>query len=164
MVAIKKLLVSIILSTLFLNVSAQTTDSLLTNFKNSIVKHLSYPPELIHRCTATSTILKISVDAKGEVIDMNLSDSADPLFVIEWLSKLKAMDTASLKKYIKLKGIKNANVLLPICYTFKSNTCNTVNIDPDNAIHLYEFEKKNLTGASYLLPLLNFSLKLRVSH
>jgi hypothetical protein len=95
---------------------------------------------------------------------MNLSDSADPLFVIEWLSKLKAMDTASLKKYIKLKGIKNANVLLPIIYTFKSNTCNTVNIDPDNAIHLYEFEKKNLTGASYLLPLLNFSLKLRVSH
>lgn len=80
---------------------AQTTDSLLSDFNNSFIRQFNYPNELVNNCVATQTVLKIEIAANGTISSMKLSDSADPLFLIEWLAKSPQMDISSLKKYIK---------------------------------------------------------------
>lgn len=157
---VKRIFLLVLLSTLSISVSAQNADSLLLdNFKQSVIKRFDYPNELVKRCSGTSVVLKINVNAKGDVVDMKLSDSADPFFVIEWLSKEKEMDVISLKRYIKSRLIVNTNVLLPISYMFKSNICGLSLIDPYALQHLYQFEKKQLTGSTYLLSPLNFEFR-----
>ncbi len=163
-VIIKKLVGLICFAIVSGNALAQTTDSLLTDFGNSITKKLIYPSELITRCAPTFTILKIRVDNQGEIADMKLSDSADPLFVVEWLSKIKTINKGPLKKYIKQHTISNTTVLLPINYTFSIKSCSTMNIDQNSNLRLFKFEEKPVKGVYYMLPPLNLSMKFSVSY
>ncbi|MFA6247343.1 MAG: hypothetical protein WC615_10410 [Mucilaginibacter sp.] len=116
---VKNIFLLVLLSTLSISVSAQNADSLLLeNFKQSVIKRFDYPNELVNRCSGTSVILKINVNAKGEVVDMKLSDSADPFFVIEWLSKEKEMNVISLKRYISPLWVLSptSRHVLRLCY------------------------------------------------
>jgi len=146
------------------NIFAQNADSLLNDFGNSILKKMHYPNELVSRCTPTFTVLKITVDKEGEIANMQLSDSADPLFVVEWLSKKKLIDLSSLKKYIKKYSIASTEVLLPINYTFSNRSCSTMNIDQANCLRLFLFENSPAKGNFYVLPPLNLFRKITMSY
>ena|ERR1700744_974531 len=163
-VIIKKIVAAVCFVIISGNALAQTTDSLLTDFGNSITKKLVYPNELITRCEPTFAILKMRVDNQGEIVDMKLSDSANPLFVVEWLSKIKNINTGPLKKYIKQYAISNTTVLLPINYTFSTKSCSIMNIDQNSNLRLFLFEGNPVKGVYYMLPPVNLSMKFSVSY
>lgn len=163
-VPIRKIFLSVCLLVLSGSAFAQSADSLLNNFGNSILKKMPYPPELVNSCTPTFTILKITVNKSGEIANTQLSDSADPLFVIEWLSKKKFIDFSALKKYINRRSISSAEVLLPINYTFSNKACDTMNVEQNNCAKLFLFENKSAIGNFYVLPSLNLFLKVTVSY
>ena len=158
------LFVSIVCSITITSASAQNADSLLSNFKNSAIRRINYPEGLIKRCIATTTLLKIKTNDHAEIVDMKLSDSADPLFIIEWLSALRDIDTLSLKKFIKLKSLANMEIIMPVSYSFTSSNCTPANVAPEASSQIFYFEKAKATGHYYLLSDLDCKLKIRVDH
>jgi len=98
-------------------------EALLNKFVNSVATNISYPSDLVTLCKPTYTFMKISIDNECKVDQMLISDSADKLLTLEFLSKQKNFDKVSLEQYLKNNDMKNTNIIIPLLFTFDRYTC-----------------------------------------
>ncbi|EHQ25540.1 hypothetical protein Mucpa_1380 [Mucilaginibacter paludis DSM 18603] len=94
-------------------------------FVNSFPWIVSYPMELVRKCIPVNCLIKVRVDSAKNVVDMQLSDSADSLIVAEFEGKKHELSINLLEKYIKAKysGSTCTIFLIPFTYTLLQMRC-----------------------------------------
>lgn len=139
---------------------SQTSNPYLQKFSNSFIEKINYPKVLADNCIPTYTILHIRIDKKGLVSKMEVSDSADTLLKKE--IQTKNLNLIALNQYCKSKGLKNASLLIPVCFIIISNACQTKGIDMDTLQHQMSFNGKQLEGKFMMLPLIKDEVVINV--
>jgi len=129
--------------------------TMLDKFENSVARTIIYPGDLITACIPTYAVIKVSVNRQCKVDRMEISDSAEKLFVLEFLSKQKDFDKVALERYLKDNNLKNIDLIIPIMYTFNNNTCRDASVPIETLTHLTDFFKTSYTNkpAMFLKPI-----------
>lgn len=141
------------LSLLCIKGYAQSADSLIRRFHKSIQNNVHYSDTLEIDCVSTYTILKAEVTEAGEVVNLMLSDSADPRFNLAFITQLSKFDVAALKAYAKMKKLKNIVLLMPISYSVITGSCRPFLLTSavDNS---FFFNKEEFRSQAVILPTL----------
>ncbi len=92
-------------------------------FIGSFLKNFHYPEELRSSCIPTMTNLIVQVNKDGTIGDMMLSDSADPLFRVEFTRMKHQLDSAALKRIAYNRKLKGQAFLVPVFYLFETEYC-----------------------------------------
>ncbi len=150
----KNLALAILLLTNLVS-AAQTSDSLINEFQWSIRKNLQYPNLLKENCISTFTVLKAEIDGNGKVKDIILSDSADPLFNMEFVFIVKKLNTGALEKLALKRKLTSATLLMPIYISIVSEKCARTSIDPDRMSKAFQFNKEDFRTSAIMLPILS---------
>jgi hypothetical protein len=134
------------------NCLSQTTDSLIRSFDLSFSKQINYPYTLSKNCIPTITILKIDINQDSHITAMKLSDSADPLFNIEFIKVIPGLDAKSIEKYAKIKGLKNTYILIPVYYSFTNDHCQFPASRISSLVKLMKFNGEDFRDKTIILP------------
>lgn len=115
----------LIMLTFFANikVTAQLDDSNLKKFTNSIFIYFQYPDQLRKNCIPTVTLLKINLDQSGKIVNMDVSDSADILFKLNFQIASGKFDKKSLEVFAEKFSLKNTAILIPYFNHLSSKNC-----------------------------------------
>jgi len=119
-------------------------DSFVLSFRSKI----GYPTTLIKNCTSTACLIKVQVDDSKNVINMELSDSADSLLVIEFKHDKMGLNLKSLESYLKSKysNEKQITFLIPLSYGIRSTQCPIPSVSIQRLNNYEKFNGNYLTG------------------
>jgi len=132
-------------------------DSLLKVFENDIYGGI-YEPNPSAHFTAQMTFLKIEINAKGKITDINFSDNADPSLVKSFKNRPRYNDDyINLELYAQSKSYKAISLLIPVIYWVRYETIGTTT-EKQNA-SIMQFDKKNFIGKAIVLPSLDIGMR-----
>ncbi len=125
-------------------------NNLINKFKKSVQQSLANR-DFNSKCyMSTFTVLKIDIDNRGEIKDLNFSDNVDTLFSKSFfLRHTYKNERAILTQYIKLNAYKNISVLIPINYEPFNDVHR--NLYYDSMESFLRFNKKDFTGKAVML-------------
>ena len=127
----------------------------INQFRN-IVYNTIYAPEFRSQVFMPSfTVLKIDINALGNITDIRFSDSADTLFVKQYkLRKSTPSDEkALLEQYAKYNSYKDVSIIIPVNY--EPNYDSKRSFYYDHMEVLMQFNKKYFTGKAIILAPIN---------
>jgi hypothetical protein len=122
-------------------------------FARSFSSIIDYPIELIRNCMPVFCLIKVQVDSAKNILDMKLSDSADPTMIKEFNNHKHSLDIKLLKNYLDIEYANNSctTYLIPLSYGLRQMPCpqQSVSISVLNAC--FKFDGKYADGNVILL-------------
>lgn len=103
--------------------NAQSDDSQLNKFLTSIAIYFQYPEQLRKNCIPTIALMKINLDKKGKIDHMDVSDSADMLFKLNFQTASSKFDKKSLEAFAAKFSLTNTSILIPYFNHLSSKMC-----------------------------------------
>jgi len=127
-------------------------------FDRNFSSTINYPVELVRNCTVTACLLMVQVDSVKNVIEMNLSDSADSLLNVEFKRHKHSLNTKLLENYLKTEYANNNcnTYLIPLSYGFHQMSCPSQNITITLLDNYLKFESKYINGNVIFLKPIGF--------
>ena len=136
----------------------QGNEAYLEKFADSYRFRVGYPSKLIENCIPTAAMLKIVVGDKSEVVEMALSDSADPALQKAFLSAKSRLDLKSLNAYLKLEKIKSSTIFFPVYVSLTNVACVMKSVELDVLKKLFSFGNSNFAGELRLMKPIDIHL------
>lgn len=122
-------------------------------FISSFTSNIPFPAELMRNCVPAFCLIKINVDSVMNIADIQLSDSADSLLVVEFNKHKNDLDLKPLERYLKtVHKIDNGNIyLIPFSYKMLTVNCNSQAVDISTLYNYNKFNGKFVLGKVVLL-------------
>ncbi len=107
-----------------------------------------YPGELMRNRKPTVCLIKIEVDAEKNVLNMDLSDSADSVLKVEFNKHRSELDTKPLISYLKAEYNKNSctTYMVPLSFAMYHVQVPVQNIAIKSLYNYFKFNGKDLNG------------------
>lgn len=117
-------------------------------FTQSFVSTVDYPVDMIRNCIPTVCLVKIQTDSSRNVLDMQLSDSADSLLNVEFKHSKQKLNVILIKKYLKAEyGKADCNTyIIPLSYSLHQMPCPAMSINITTLYKYSKFDGKFLNG------------------
>lgn len=119
------IIILLMITLLSVKVKAQLLDPNLKKFSESIIINFNYPEQLRQNCIPTTALIKVVIDNIGTITNMDVSDSADMLFKINFQSSRSKFDIKSLKLFLDKYHLKKTTILIPYFIHLSSKNCPT---------------------------------------
>ncbi len=133
--------------------SQSLADSLLIKkFEDSFTFRIIHPVKLYAKCVPVMCMLKIDINANAKVATMELSDSADSLFIKEFNINKNRINLDPLEKYCNQNYLKNKILIIPIYYSFPKTICPLPIIDFNLLAKYNVFHGQSLNKEINFLP------------
>lgn len=106
-----------------IGVNAQLNDPDLKKFTESIFINFQYPKQLRRNCIPTIALLKIDFDQNSKISNMDVSDSADMLFKVNFQVASSKFDKKRLEVFAKRYSLKSTAILIPYFIHLSTKNC-----------------------------------------
>lgn len=122
-------------------------------FVSSFTSKIAFPNELMKNCVPTFCLIKVNVDSAMSIVDMQLSDSADSLLVLEFNKHKNEIDLKLLERCLKAdyKSDSGDIYLIPFSYGMLAMNCNTQAVSLTTLCNYNKFNGKFIIGKVVLL-------------
>lgn len=138
--------------------SQLSNDKSINQFLN-IIYNTIYTPKFWSKSFMPSfSVLKIDINASGQVTDIRFSDSADTLFVkqFEMRKTVRSDEKAFLERYAKDNSYRDISIIIPVNY--EPNYSSKRSFYYDQMESFMQFNKKHFTGKAIILAPMNISV------
>jgi hypothetical protein len=151
-----KFFLTLLLTAIIGNGYAQT-NSELKDFSSSVGSLVARLEMNVRECHSFMTIMKLGVDSTG-VKEIVFSDSADSIFAVAAMNKIKNMDVKSLLRYLKQNNLASCTFLMPISYRVISEGCLNPMIDNRQVLNYSKFKGLYFSGKCVWIQPCNFEV------